>query len=225
MTRSPVFVGPICLALLAGAIPAASAQAQAQAQAKASAPAPASPSNELVGPEVPGVCLLSREAVFAEAKVGQAISARLQQLSAQAQAEIDDERSPIVTDVKALEAQKASLPAAQFEARSKPLAARWDAVQRKANLRSREIEATRAKALATIGKEAQPIIAQVYASHKCGILFAREAVLGGNPAADLTAAITAGLDAKITTITFQREILPDEAPAAAPLAPAAPKAK
>ncbi len=222
MTRLPVPVGPICLALLAGAILAGSAQAQAPA--KASAAAPASSANDLVGPAVPGVCLLSRDAVFADAKVGQAATIRLQQISALAQSEIDDERSPIVTEVKALEAQKATLPAAQFEARSKPLAARWDAVQRKASLRAREIEATRTKALATIGKEAQPVIAQVYASHKCGILFAREAVLGGNPAADLTPDVTAGLDAKITTITFQREVLPDEAPPAAK-ALSAPKAK
>lgn len=179
--------------------------------------APAPPADALVGPLVPGVCVLSRDAVLANAKVGLAANARLQELSKQAQAEIDAERAPIEADLKALEVQKASLTPAQLEARGKPLAARWDALQRKAALRGREIEATRVKALGGIANQAQPVIAQVYASRKCGLLFTRETMMGGNPGADLTAAVVQGLDAKITTITFPRETLPAE-PAGAPRA-------
>ncbi|WP_165190184.1 OmpH family outer membrane protein [Caulobacter soli] len=204
MTRSSNSIGPICLGLLAGAIVTSSAAAQAVTPG----------ADTLVGPVVPGVCALSRDAVFADAKVGQAIDVRLKNISRVAQSEIDDERQPLLAEIKALEEQKTTLPAAQFEARSKPLVARMEALQRKANLRSREIEATRAKALARIATEAQPIIAKVYGDRKCGVLFAREAMLGGNPAADLTPAIIAALDAKIVTLDFQRETLPDEALAA-----------
>lgn len=181
------------------------------ALAQAGAAPPTQAADALVGPLVPGVCVLSRDAVLANAKVGLAANARLLELSKQAQAEIDAERAPIETELKALEAQKASLTPAQLEERGKPLAARWDALQRKAALRGREIEATRAKALGGIANQAQPVIAQVYASRKCGLLFTREAMMGGNPGADLTAAVVQGLDARITTITFPRETLPAEA--------------
>lgn len=206
MIRHSVFLGSVSLGLVAGLVMASAAAAQAPA------------ASALAGPLVPGVCVLGRDAVFANAKVGVAANARIQELSKQAQAEIDAERAPIEADLKALEVQKASLTPAQLDERGKPLAARWDALQRKAGLRSREIEATRTKALGRVAAEAQPIIAQVYASRKCGLLFAREAMLGGNPGADLTAAVVQGLDAKITTITFPRETLPAEGAAAAPKA-------
>jgi hypothetical protein len=175
---------------------------------------PVSSGEALVGPAVPGVCVLSRDAVLANAKVGQAANARLLELSKQVQAEIEAERAPIEAEVKALDAQKAALTPAQFEERGKPLAARWDALQRKAALRGREIEATRVKALGGIATQAQPVIAQVYASRKCGLLLTRDAMMGGNPAADLTAAVVQGLDARISTITFPREALPAETAAA-----------
>lgn len=206
MIRQSVSLGPIFLGLVAGLAWAGPAAAQAPA------------ADALVGPLVPGVCVLSREAVFANAKVGLAASARLHELSKQAQAEIDAERAPIEADLKALEAQKASLTQAQLDERGKPLAARWDGLQRKTSLRAREIEATRTKAFGRIATEAQPVIAQVYASRKCGMLFAREAMLGGNPGADLTAAVVQGLDAKITTIAFSRESLPAEGAVTAPKA-------
>lgn len=211
MIRQSHLSASACLGLAAGLAWSGSVAAQAPA----AAPAPAA--NALVGPLVPGVCVLGQDAVVINAKVGKAATARLQELSKQAQAEVDAERTPIETELKALEAQKASLTAAQLDERGKPLAARWDALQRKAKLRSREIEATRAKAFGRIAVEAQPVIAQVYASRKCGVLFARETMLGGNPGADLTPAVVQGLDAKITTFTFSRESLPDE-PAAAPRA-------
>jgi len=171
----------------------------------------------LGGPPVPGVCVLSREAILSNAKVGRSATARLQQLAAEAQAEVDRERTPLESEIKALEAQKASLAPAQFAARSKPLQARWNAMQAKADLRSRELEATRQKALAQIAVSAQPVVADVYHERNCGLLFTREAMLGGNPAADLTAAVIAALDAKTATMTFNRESL---AQAQAPQSPA-----
>uniref|UniRef100_B0T6Z9 Outer membrane chaperone Skp (OmpH) n=1 Tax=Caulobacter sp. (strain K31) TaxID=366602 RepID=B0T6Z9_CAUSK len=183
------------------------------------AQAPAGAMGGLGGPTVPGVCVLSREAVFANAKVGKAATARLQELSNQVQTEIDAERKPLEVDLKTLDAQKASLTPAQLEARGKPLTARWEALQHKAALRTREIEATRIKALDRISNEAQLIVGQVYSGHNCGMLLDRQAMLGGNAAADLTPAVVQGLDAKITTITFPRETLAPEAAATTPKAP------
>ena len=190
--------------LSAGAVSTALAQAPAQ---PASAPG-------LGGPVVAGVCLLSREAIFANAAAGKAATARLQ-LASEAQTEIDAERRPIDADIKAFQAEQTKLTPDQKAAREKALAARLGPVQAKAQQRGREIEATRAKALERISAEAQPVIAQVYKAKACGLLVDRGSVLGGNLANDLTPAVVQGLDARLPTLTFDRETLPTPAPAPA----------
>jgi Skp family chaperone for outer membrane proteins len=194
-------------ALMLAAVFAAPTLANAQTDAAAG--------SGLVGPAVPGVCVLSREAVFANAKVGLVAVARLKALADQAQGALDQERTPLAADAKALEAQRASLTAAQLKPRQDALAVRVADLQRHATLKSREIEATRAKVTGRIATEAQPVIAQVYQARRCGILFSRDAMLGGNPAADLTGDVVKGLDGRITTISFNLETLADTPPAVA----------
>ncbi|MNO05280.1 hypothetical protein D3C81_2266030 [compost metagenome] len=63
-----------------------------------------------------------------------------------------------------------------------------------------------------IANEAQPAIAQVYAAKSCGLLLDRNSALGGNFANDLTADVVQALDGRLSTITFERERLP-QAPA------------
>lgn len=189
------------LALASTTTPALQARAEAPA-APAAAAAPV-----LGGPAIAGVCLLSRAVVFATAKVGVAATARLQQLTQQAQAEIDAERAPIEADAKALQAEQATLTPAIREQRTQALAQRLRAVEQKAALRRREIEATREKAMGRIIAAMQPLVAQVYQAHGCGLLLDRTAVIGGNLANDLTPAVVKDLDAKITTISFEREAL------------------
>lgn len=174
------------------------------------AQAPATP--PLGGPVVPGVCLLSREAVFANAAVGKAATARLQELARVAQTEIDTERKPIEAEAKTLQAQPDN---AQTKIRRDALATRWQALQAKAAHNGREIEATRAKALERIANETQPVIVQAYGQKKCGLLLDRNSALGGNFANDLTADVARGLDARIATISFERERLPQQQQSAA----------
>jgi len=170
----------------------------------------------LGGPALPGICLLSQQAVLANAKVGAAATARLKQIADQVQAEINAARTPLLSEAQTLEAQKASLKAADFQARQQSLASRAEALQQTVAQRQREIEATRRKALERIANEAQPVIAAAYKARGCGLLFDRNVVLGGNMSVDLTPAVVQGLDAKITTITFERETLPPQAAPAAP---------
>ena len=186
----------------------------APALAQTAAPAP---QQTLGGPLVPGVCLLSREAIYANAAVGKAASVRLQELARVAQAAIDGERAPIEAEAKALEGQPEN---AQTNQRRTAVATRWQTLQGKAAHDSREIEATRAKALERIANDAQPVIAQVYGQKKCGLLLDRNVALGGNLGNDLTADVVKALDVKVQTITFERERLPQQAAAAAPTAPA-----
>jgi Skp family chaperone for outer membrane proteins len=182
------FLAALTLVAVAGvALPAAAQQAQ-----------------PLDGPVIPGVCLLSREAVFANAAAGKAASARLQALAAAAQAEIETERQPLEAQLRALEGQADNAARRQ---RAEELAAQWQALQQKAAHASQEVEATRIKAMERIANEAQPMIAQVYAAKACGLLLDRNTALGGNFANDLTADVVQALDARLSSITFERERL------------------
>ncbi|MFC4253992.1 OmpH family outer membrane protein [Altererythrobacter xixiisoli] len=198
----------IASALVSTMLAAAPLAAQTIGGAAAS-PAPAA--QPLGGPVVPGLCLLSREAIFANAAVGKAASARLNELTRTAQAEIDGQRPAIEAEAKALEGQPDN---AENRQKREALAARWNALQANAAHVSQEIEATRAKALERIANDAQPLIAQVYTAKECGLLFDRGVALGGNFANDLTADVVRALDAKVQTITFERERLPQQTPAA-----------
>ncbi len=165
---------------------------------------PAAPAPALGGPAVPGLCLLSREAVFANATVGKAVTARIAELTRTAQSEVDQQRAPIEAEARAVAALGQDSKAKD---RRDALAVRWQALRDQAAHGSREIEATRVKALARVADEAQPVIAKVYAARKCGLLLDRGAALGGNFSNDLTADVVTALDAKVTTISFEREKL------------------
>jgi len=163
----------------------------------------------LGGPVIPGVCLLSREALFANAAVAKAATARLSELTRTAQAEIDAQRTPLETEAKALQ----DLPANEATNRRRTaLETSWTALQRKAAHNSREMDATRAKVMQRISAEAEPLISQAYTNKKCGLLLDRNTALGGNFTNDLTAEVARGLDAKIQTISFERERLPEQQP-------------
>lgn len=177
-------------------------------------PTPAPTAQGLGGPVIPGLCLLSRQAVLSNAKVAQAATARLRVLSEEAQNEIETERKPIDADIRAYNAEEAKLTPDQRNARQQALRTRLQPIEAKTRQRASEIDATRAKAIERISAELQPVVAQVYNQRKCGLLVDRNSVIGGNMVNDLTQAVTQALDAKISTITFNREVV-----APAPAAP------
>ena len=194
MTTRTFFAALTFAAAASAALPAAAQQAPA--------------AQPLGGPVIPGVCLLSREAVFANAAAGKAASARLQELAAAAQSEIETERQPLEAELRALENQPDNAARRQ---RAETLAGQWQTLQQKAAHASQEVEATRIKAMERIANEAQPAIAQVYAAKACGLLLDRNSALGGNFANDLTAEVVQALDGRLSTITFERERLPQAA--------------
>ena len=157
------------------------------------APAPAA-SDALGGNPVPGVCMLSREAVFAQSKVGQAASERLKSLAQQQQA-------PLEADIKAFQQKAASLTEAQRQQQGQELQRRMQEFQA-------QIEETRGQVMEQIGQQAQPIVNSVYTSHHCGLLLNRDAVLGGNTSNDLTPDVVNGLNARITSLNFNLAPLP-----------------
>ena len=178
----------------------------------ANAATPAASAANFTGPSVAGICLLSREAVVLNAKVGLAATARLKVLADGVNAELAPEQTAIQTEAKALQDSKLSGDA--LKTRQQALAQRAQTLQAKAQQRQQQIELTRQKVLGSISTSAQPVIETAYKAHACGVLFSRDAVMAGGQSMDLTAEVVKGLDARMTTLSFDLEPAP-QAPAAA----------
>jgi Skp family chaperone for outer membrane proteins len=193
----------------------------------AQTPAPAALAG---GPPIPGVCVFFKDAAIANSLVGKAMTERLKTLVTYVQAELQPEGQALQTEEKALE----GMTQEQLQANQQRVGqfqARLAAFQRKQQLRSQELQATQAKQVQNILQQADPIINAVYAERKCSLLIDRAQIYGANPEMDVTKTVVDRLNAKITTITFDREHLDQgggaqqaAAPAPAP-APAATSTK
>ena len=184
----------------------------------APAAAPAAPT-VTHGPAIAGVCIFSSQRAVGQSAVGKAVDARLKIIISQVNAELTSERTALDTEAKALEAKRATLDQSALEQQAAALQVRGNAWQRKGQLRQREVEATEQKQLARVYQEMDPAIRQVYQQKACSILIERESVLLGNPAMDITDGVVVALDARIKTLTFDRERLDQAAPGAQALTP------
>jgi len=201
------FVTATCVAALSLGV---ASQASAQT---ATAPAPAPAITH--GPAITGLCTLSIEGAIGGSTVGKYVQTRVQQIATQVQSELKAEDTSLNTEAKALDAQRTTLDQSTLEKRAADLQVRANAFQRKAQLRERELQATQQKAIGRVGTELEPVIRDVYQQRKCTLLFQRDALVIANPTMDLTSAVVAGLNAKITQFNFDRERLDQPAPAAA----------
>lgn len=211
-------LGAVGLGLLATFAVAQSASAQAAPAAGAAKTAPAAPAAAptlTTGPAIPGVCIYSGDRAILSSTVGKFVLTRIQTIEAQANAELTAEKNAIVAEGKTLEGQRATLPQEQLEQKALQLNQRGQALQRKAQQRGREIEATQQKALSRVNDELQPIVRDVFQQRACSLLLDANAVMLGNPAMDITDAAVVKLNAKITQFAFERERL-EPAPAPAP---------
>jgi outer membrane protein len=183
------------------------------AQTPAAAPAQTQIS---YGPVIGGVCTLSTDAVLANSTVGKYVEGRLQQIQAQVNAELSGEQSGIDTEAKTLDGQRGTLDQGTLEQRASALQVRYNALQRKAALRDRELQATVQQAQGRIINEMKPLIASAAESQKCSVLFDRSAVILVNPAMDLTPAVVTALNGKLTQFAFDRTRLDQSQAGAAP---------
>lgn len=197
--------------LLAGA--AAASVVAAAGASFAQTAAPAAPAQVPQGPPIAGVCLFSNENAVRNSTVGKYVIERMKQLNTTANAEINAEKTSVEADIKAFQAQQASLSAEAKNQKGQALQERYTALQRKAQQRGQELDATERKALARVAGEMDPIVRTIYGQRKCALLIDRNAVLGANPEMDITDAVVAQLNTKITQFPFDREHL-DQAPGA-----------
>jgi Skp family chaperone for outer membrane proteins len=175
----------------------------------------AAPSAVATGPAIPGMCVLSNDYVIGMSAVGKFVINRFGQLRAQVDAELNSEGGSLQNDAKALEAQRTSLSADQYDQKMGALQVRGRDLQRKADLRQRELQATQEKALGTISQQAEPIIRQLVTERNCSILLNGSAVVVASPAMDISPMVVQRLDAKIQQFAFDREHLDTQAGPAA----------
>jgi Skp family chaperone for outer membrane proteins len=149
--------------------------------------------------------LLSQQVLIGRSKVGAAANARLRSLAEQVEAGLEADKAALERRANALNAERATLTPAQFQAKGQALNQRGQAIQAEAAERTRQLEATRQKAFGFVLQEAQPYIAQAFAAHGCGLLVSREAVLGGNMTNDLTPEVLVALDAGGAPVSFDLE--------------------
>ena len=167
------------------------------------------------GAPVAGVCALSIDGVLAGSTVGKYVDTRLQQIGQQVQAELTGEKTGIENEAKTLQGQRSTLDQNTFEQRVAALQVRQNALERKAALRDREMQATQQQAVGRVVNEMRPLIATAAQSQKCAIVIDRSAVVMVNPQMDLTSAVVTALNGKLTQFAFERTRL-DTPQASAP---------
>jgi outer membrane protein len=221
MNTTRILVATAAFAALSTAAGAALAAAAAPAAVPAAATAPGSvATTPPSAPPVAGVCVFSLDRTISDSTVGKAFVARMQQLQAQAEAELTPERTQLQTDANALQGQRASLAPEAFQQRADALNQRINAYQQKEGLRSQELEATQQKNLQRIAAEVNPLLATTYNARRCAVIFNADALINVNPQMDISDDVVKALNAKMTTISFDRERLDQQAAAAAPAAAA-----
>jgi len=195
---------------VAAAILAVGAMSTAAVAAPAAAPAAQPPI--ATGPAIPGICIVNNDYILGGSAVGKYVITRLQQLKSQVDAEINSQATSLQTDDKALQAQRASLSSDQYQQKMGALQVRYQSLQRLAQQREREMQATQEKAFSTIGQQADPIVRQVIGEKTCSLVLNGAAVVVANQGMDLSQTIVQRLDAKIQQFAFDREHL-EAAPA------------
>lgn len=210
-------IASLLVAASAGPVLAAAAAAPAPAAAAAAA-APAMPAPS--GPPIPGLCVFSYDQTLADSSVGKALAARLQQLGSQAEAELAPQRTTLQSDANALQGQRTTLPADQFQQRAEAMNQRIQQYAALEQLRGQELDQTRTVQLQRIVQVINPIVVSVYGARRCAIVVDSQQVLASNPAMEITADVVTQLNTRMATITFDRERINTAAPATPAAAPA-----
>lgn len=212
---------------VAGAFATAFAVFASSASAQTAPAAAAAPAPIRHGAAVPGVCFYNFDRALASSDVGKAVAARINVIAKEVEVELTNDEKTLSTDIQGFDRARATMTQDAAEQRASQLTIRRNALARKLDLRQRELQATRGKALDRIEQEMSPVVIATYQARGCSVLLTG-AVVTGNPQMDITDQVVTGLNAKIKTLAFNRERLDAPAPAA-PAAPvaaaAAPKPK
>jgi len=216
---------PAALGALAAVAIAGAAQAQAPAaKPAAAAPAAAAPVN--FGPAIPGLCVFNKQAALLGSAVGQSFQRRMEDLTKAVQAELGPENNALTTEKAQLESQVATFnqnhvePDQAFVTRYQSFQQRGQAFEQKQSQRSAELRETANKQVGRIADQIEPLMPAVLTERGCSLLIDSGSVLAGNPAMDITPLVITRLNAKVTSLPFDREHLDQRVATAVPSGPA-----
>lgn len=198
------------VAATAGAVAALTFATSTAAQT----PAPAA-QNLTHGPAIPGLCVFSRGEALATSTVGKYIGTRIDQLVKQVDAELEPEVKAVQTESQTLQSSKATMDKATYDQRYQAMMTRAANLERKGQLRQRELQVTGQKAEGRFFQEVQPLLTTAYQQRKCSILLDGDGVMGVNPAMNITPTVVSALNAKIQQFSIERERLDQQQAAAA----------
>jgi len=199
----------ICGAAALLMLSAVQASAQTSSHKAASSTVAAAAGTQIsYGPPISGICVFSNEGALGTSAVGKAAATRLQQLRAQASAELSGEQSSLQEDIKAFQAKRASLTQDQIQAQGQPLEERATALNQKATQRQRELEYTAQHARVRVEQAMEPLVRAVFEERHCSVLLNGDSVMAANPSMDITSAVVTRLNTTMSTITFDRETPP-----------------
>jgi len=163
------------------------------------------------GPVIPGVCVYFNQRLLAQSTAGQAVQARMQQLTQEVQGELSPYATSIQTEAQALQAAGASLPAAERQTRGQALQQRVQEAQQLEQTRDGELRYTLAMQRQAISQAVEPILVAIYQEKGCGIMLDRESVFIVNPAMDVTDTVIQRLNTALPTLSFNRMTPPAQA--------------
>jgi outer membrane protein len=163
------------------------------------------------GPPISGVCVVSTQEVLAASAVGKSFADRMNQLKQQVATELQPQESALAGEQRTLQA--AATPDQARVAAFNLTASQYTKLR---DQRVQELDATNQKQLQRLYLELRPVLVQILQQKQCTILLEKDqAVIAVNPSMDLTPTAILGLNARIQTITFDREAAPPPGPGAA----------
>ena len=168
--------------------------AQAQAQTAISEP--------VYGPAIAGVCVFSRDAAIDNSAAGLAATKRMQDLTAQVNSELQPERDAIAKEQGVLNGQKTGLSAADLKSRNDALSTRATTFARKVQMRNAQLVKTRQDALAKLTGALRPALVSAITTNKCSAVFERTNIYGFNKKMDITAEVSASMNATVKPFGF-----------------------
>lgn len=164
------------------------------------------------GPVIPGVCVYFNQRAMAQSTAGQAVQARMMQLSQEAEAELAPYGSSIQTEITALQQAGASLPEAERNQRGQAVQQRIQEAQQLEQTREAELRYTQAEQRRLMSVAIEPILVALYQERGCGLLLSREGVFIMNPAMDITDQVIQRLNTALPTLSFNRLPVPAQQP-------------
>ncbi len=164
------------------------------------------------GPVIPGVCVYYNQRLLAQSTAGQAVQARMEQLSQEVQGELTPYGTAIQTEIQTLQQSGAGLPEAERNSRSQVLQQRIQEAQQLEQTRDNELRYTLSEQRRLISVAVEPILVAIYQERGCGLLLSREGVFMMNPAMDVTDLAIQRLNTALPTLSFNRLPVPVQQP-------------